>query len=149
MAQLVYTVFISNNRASFHLWSMENLLKHQKVSKYYGSVVDTPVSTVNYFRKKLHLKCWTGSEYVSGTGNYFRKCFILDVWLGFKNTFDIFKETFYFLHEYKYTQSSISVSVKLWIKIYSVTAVERCFLRKLLWNFYIHSKIHDRIILSQ
>ena len=35
--QLVCTMFISNNRASFHLWWKENLLKHQKVSKYYES----------------------------------------------------------------------------------------------------------------
>ena len=35
MRQLVYTMFISNNRASFHLWCKENLVKHQKVSKYY------------------------------------------------------------------------------------------------------------------
>ena len=40
MRQLVYTMFISNNHfissnPSFHLWWMENLVKHQKVSKYY------------------------------------------------------------------------------------------------------------------
>ena len=35
MRQLVYTLFISNNCASFHLWWKENLVKHQKVSKYY------------------------------------------------------------------------------------------------------------------
>ena len=35
MRQLGNTVFISNNRASFHLWWKENLVKHQKVSKYY------------------------------------------------------------------------------------------------------------------
>ena len=34
MAQLVYTMFITNNRASFHLWK-ENLIKQQQVSKYY------------------------------------------------------------------------------------------------------------------
>ena len=28
-------MFISNNRASFHLWWKENLVKHQRVSKYY------------------------------------------------------------------------------------------------------------------
>ena len=33
--QLVYTMFITNNRTSFHLWSKKNLVKHQKVSKYY------------------------------------------------------------------------------------------------------------------
>ena len=27
--------FITNNRASCHLWLKENLLNHQKVSKYY------------------------------------------------------------------------------------------------------------------
>ena len=30
-------MFISNNRASFHLWGKGNFLKHQKVSTYYGS----------------------------------------------------------------------------------------------------------------
>ena len=35
MRQLIYTMFISNNRASFHLWRKENLVKQKKVSKYY------------------------------------------------------------------------------------------------------------------
>ena len=30
-------MLISKNRASFHLWRKENLLKHHKVSKYYKS----------------------------------------------------------------------------------------------------------------
>ena len=33
--QLVYTMFISNSRTIFHLWWKENLVKHEKVSKYY------------------------------------------------------------------------------------------------------------------
>ena len=37
MRQLIYSMFISNNCASFHLWWKENLLKYQKVSKYYDS----------------------------------------------------------------------------------------------------------------
>ena len=37
MRQLVYTMFISNNSASFHLWWKENLIKYQKVSKYYAN----------------------------------------------------------------------------------------------------------------
>ena len=37
MRQFIYTMFISNNRASFNLWWKENLLKHQKISKYYES----------------------------------------------------------------------------------------------------------------
>ena len=35
MRQLVYTILISNNRPSFHLWWMENLGKLQQVLKYY------------------------------------------------------------------------------------------------------------------
>ena len=35
--QLVYTVFKSENRGSFHLRWKENLVKHKKVSKYYES----------------------------------------------------------------------------------------------------------------
>ena len=37
MGQLVYTIFISNNRTSFHLWLNENLVKHRHVPRYYGS----------------------------------------------------------------------------------------------------------------
>ena len=35
MRQLVYTMFINNNGAWFHLWRKENLVKHQKDSKHY------------------------------------------------------------------------------------------------------------------
>ena len=35
--QFVYTMFMSSNLASFHLWWKKNLLQHRKVSKYYGS----------------------------------------------------------------------------------------------------------------
>ena len=35
MRLLVYTKFISNNCASFHLWWEQSLVKHQAVSKYY------------------------------------------------------------------------------------------------------------------
>ena len=35
MRQLVYTFFITNIRASFHLWWKENLVKHQNVPQYY------------------------------------------------------------------------------------------------------------------
>ena len=35
MTQLIYTMFISNNCASFHLLWKENLVKYQKVSKHY------------------------------------------------------------------------------------------------------------------
>ena len=35
MRQFGYTLFLNNNRTSFHLWWKENLVKYQKVSKYY------------------------------------------------------------------------------------------------------------------
>ena len=35
MRELEYTTFISKNRASFNLWWKENLVKHEKVPKYY------------------------------------------------------------------------------------------------------------------
>ena len=35
MSEHVHTIFISKHCASFHLWGKENLVKHQKVSKYY------------------------------------------------------------------------------------------------------------------
>ena len=33
--QIAYSMFISNNRPSIHLWLKENLVKDRKVSKYY------------------------------------------------------------------------------------------------------------------
>ena len=39
-------MFISNNSSLFHLWRKENLVKHQKVSKYYE----------NDFSKNFNLK---------------------------------------------------------------------------------------------
>ena len=41
MRQLVYTMFITNNCTLFHLWWKENLVKHQKVSKYYEMIVES------------------------------------------------------------------------------------------------------------
>ena len=35
MSQFLYTMFITNNDALFHLWWKENLAKYQKVSKFY------------------------------------------------------------------------------------------------------------------
>ena len=31
----MYTMFVSNNRAWFHLWRKKNMLKLRKVSKYF------------------------------------------------------------------------------------------------------------------
>ena len=35
--QLIYAMFRSNNSAWFHLWCKENLVKHQKASKYHAN----------------------------------------------------------------------------------------------------------------
>ena len=37
-------MFITNNHDSFHLWWNENLVKHQKVSKYYDQDCSTDSS---------------------------------------------------------------------------------------------------------
>ena len=42
-------MFVANNYASFHLWWKENLLKHQKVSKYYDHVCRYQISATNNF----------------------------------------------------------------------------------------------------
>ena len=49
--KIVYTMFISKNRASFHLWWNFFFLKHQKVSKYYeiGCRYETPVRERAFF----------------------------------------------------------------------------------------------------
>ena len=35
LRQLSYTMFVNNNRASFHLWWKENLVKYREDSNYY------------------------------------------------------------------------------------------------------------------
>ena len=63
MRQLVYTMFmfISNNRESFQLWGKENLVKQQKVSKYYGNDGRCHISrcygTTNPIQRELSIYC--------------------------------------------------------------------------------------------
>ena len=45
MTQLVHTMSVSNNHALFYLWWKENLVKHQKVSKYYEN--DCSITPLN------------------------------------------------------------------------------------------------------
>ena len=47
MRQFVYTLFITTNPASFHLWWKWSLVKHQKFSKYYEN--DCSFILKNYF----------------------------------------------------------------------------------------------------
>ena len=46
-------MFISNNRASFHLWRRESLLKHQRVSKYYESDCNYIGRTCRHFKTRI------------------------------------------------------------------------------------------------
>ena len=55
MRQLVYSMFITNNHDSFHLWSKENLVKHQDVSKYYDQGCSMLIFCSSKWTKKTHL----------------------------------------------------------------------------------------------
>ena len=83
MRQLLYTMCITNNHDPFHLWWKKNLVKHQKVSKYYDQ--DCRLSlflTCFYFRKPYCNTVFQISQiflafktYISGAGNIKKKSF--------------------------------------------------------------------------
>ena len=80
----------------------------------------------------IFLDVWFCSKYSYGTVNCFAIRFILDICLGFR----FFSDTKYYF-----------VWVKVWIKFYRVTAIEKYSRRMLLWKSYVLSKIHVRIFL--
>ena len=41
MRQLIYTIFISNNHTSIHLWGKENMVKHQTSQNIMKMILDT------------------------------------------------------------------------------------------------------------
>ena len=101
MRQLVYTIFISNNRASFHLWWKENLVKHQRVSKYYendtwsyrNQSIDLLCKSVNWFlyerdlpreRGKTFFACHTRKVFPYMLWSRIR-LFCFSVWVFFMN----------------------------------------------------------------
>ena len=51
---LVNTMFISNNRSSFHLWWKGNLVKHRQVSKYYET--DCRLHVFYLWRQKISVE---------------------------------------------------------------------------------------------
>ena len=78
--QLVYTMFISNNRASFHLWWKKNLVIHQKVLKYYENdciLVSLRYSvSISYVRQSSQLTQFLWTQFflsltVQNVGNSF------------------------------------------------------------------------------
>ena len=60
-------MFISNNRASFHLWWNENLVRYQKISKYYQNDCKYVNDSNNNINTTVYQKCtniiliWIGS----------------------------------------------------------------------------------------
>ena len=75
MRQLCYTMFMRSNRASFHfhLWWNKNLLKHQKVWKYYESICMPPIKTL---AQVLSAPSFRQSKITHSPGSVFSKiCF--------------------------------------------------------------------------
>ena len=57
--QLVYTIFITNNYNSFHLWWKENLVKHQIVWKYYDQdCCKNLLKNINQTFRVVHYLTW-------------------------------------------------------------------------------------------
>ena len=75
MKNLVYTMFITNNHASFRLWWKEHIVKYQEVSKYY--VHDCTVLFRNW------LECL--ESFVKFDSSFFDKCGILPEMFNFRN----------------------------------------------------------------
>ena len=102
MRQLVYTMYISNNRPRFHLWWNENLIKHQKVSKYYESDCRLSLVSEPYFRFVYF--ALVVRKFIRQTKSAviprYEKCFILHVICSHPRVQDIFyfmlKEIFLF-----------------------------------------------------
>ena len=97
MRQLVYTMFISNNRASFHLWWKENLVKHQKVSKHVNDCLQNFVL--------LFMSWWT-AKFVKNSHIYARIYFVfLNIVL--KQTWNSFNIKFE--HQWKDRRNSYQI----------------------------------------
>ena len=57
-------MFISNNRASFHFWWKENLVKHQNLTKYYENDCTVVPSTEGYFFVSYRFQCkWSSINF--------------------------------------------------------------------------------------
>ena len=85
MRQLVYTMFLSNNRPSFPLWWKQNLVKHQQVSKYY--VNDCLQNFVLLFISLLPTKFVKNSHIWSKIYLIFLKNVLKQTWNSFNTKF--------------------------------------------------------------
>ena len=85
MRQLVYTMLISNNRTSFHLWWKENLVKHWKVSKYYET--DCLQNFLSLFMFLLTAKSVKKSHILARMFFIFLKKVLKQTWNSFSTKF--------------------------------------------------------------
>ena len=84
MSQLIYTMFISNNQALFHLWWKQNLVKHKKISKCYQNDFRTLVHIIiGQTNKDTMARTWT-------TVLYWHKYFLAWDFHHTKNSYMIF-----------------------------------------------------------
>ena len=76
MRQLIYTMLVSNNQASFQLWWKERLVKHQKVSKYYDNDCSVFMMGMNKTQRCFHIvETWICKDSVRLTRP--RKCEVI------------------------------------------------------------------------
>ena len=113
--QLVYTMFISNNRPLFYLWWKENFVKHWKVSKYYGTdclksflLLIMLLSTTN-FVKNSHIYARNAFFPLDKNQNsLFQKPWFCAFW----------KKLLIFVYSRSYNTKRSNNSVFLYLKIY-------------------------------
>ena len=93
MRQLVYTVFISNNRVSFYLWWKKNLLKHQKVSKYYESGCSNNQLVPSVYCKEIFSGVFTNFESFMPVAYKFGLAYtLLHCWFSICSSYEKFHE---------------------------------------------------------
>ena len=85
MRQLVYAMFRSNNRTFFHLRWKENLVKHQKGSKYYE--IDCLQNFLLFFLFSLRTKIFKKGHIYSTIYFIFLKNLLKQTWNSFNTKF--------------------------------------------------------------
>ena len=76
-------MFITSNRTSFHLWCKENLVKHEKVSKYWKMIgdseneicdqgLDSILHTALTFLARVVFGIWKYSQQINVSSNIFQ-----------------------------------------------------------------------------
>ena len=94
VSQLVYTLLITNNHASFHLWRKEILVNYQKVSKYYVHDCRSP-PYMDYLEIALALPFTKCSKIAcSSTHGYFSLLLLMALGVKVTTTKAPLKQTF-------------------------------------------------------